>query len=78
MSEPVITSYKPTTTQIAAEAQWLKDERLAKSLLVLDQKIPGGTLMRVHMKTTVKQRWDAIVLESTEKGDYTKTELRSK
>jgi len=34
--------------------------------------------MRVHMKTTVKQRWDAIVLEYTERGDYAKTELRAK
>jgi len=30
------------------------------------------------MKTTVKQRWDAIVLEYTEKGDHAKTELRAK
>ena len=66
----------PTTEQVAAETQWQKDERSAKSLLT--QKIPDGTLMCVHMKTTVKQRWDAIVLEYTEKGDYAKTELRAK
>jgi hypothetical protein len=35
-------------------------------------------LLRIHAKTTVKSRWDAIVLEYTEKGDYAKTELRAK
>jgi len=73
-SDPCPSLSSPATvTEIAAEAQWLKNEQSAKSLLT--QKIPDGTLMRVHMKTTVKQRWDAIVLEYTEKGDYAKTKL---
>ena len=70
------TTTGPTAEQIAAEAQWQKDERSAKSLLT--QKIPDGTLLRIHAKTTVKSRWEAIELEYTEKGDYAKTELRAK
>ena len=76
-SDPRPTLSSPATNaEIAAEAQWMKDERSAKSLLT--QKIPDGTLMRIHTKTIVKLRWDAIVLEYTEKGDYTKTEMRAK
>jgi hypothetical protein len=76
-SDPCPTLSSPATdAEIAAEAQWVKDERSAKSLLT--QKIPDGTLMRIHTKTTVKLRWDAIVLEYTEKGDYAKTEMRAK
>ncbi|KAJ3511824.1 hypothetical protein NLJ89_g3875 [Agrocybe chaxingu] len=65
-----------TTTGETEEAQWLKDERSAKSLLM--QKIPDSTLMRVHAKATVKDRWDAIKVEYTEKGAYAQTELRAK
>ncbi|KAJ3492715.1 hypothetical protein NLJ89_g11176 [Agrocybe chaxingu] len=65
-----------TTTGEAEEVQWLKDERSAKSLLT--QKIPDSTLMRIHSKTTVKDRWDAIVVEYMEKGAYAQTELHSK
>jgi len=62
--------------KIAEETQWVKNERSAKSLLT--QKIPDGTLMCIHTKTTVKLHWDAIVLEYTEKGDYAKMEMRAK
>src|SRR6266508_3196828 len=48
----------------------------AKSLLT--QKIPDSTLMRVHSKTTVQERWVAIVTEYTDKGTYAQTELRTK
>ena len=34
--------------------------------------------MRIHTKRTVKDRWDAIVAEYTEKGAYAQTELRTK
>ena len=54
----------------------MKDEHSAKSLLI--QKIPNGTLMRIHTKTTVKLHWDTIVLKYTKKGDYTKTEMQAK
>jgi len=76
-SDPRPTLSSPAMdAEIAVEAQWVKDERSTKSLLT--QKIPDGMLMRIHTKTTVKLRWDAIVLEYTEKSDYAKTEMRAK
>jgi hypothetical protein len=53
--------------------QWDKDECSAKSLL--NQKISDSTLMRIHLKTTVEERWRAIEKEYTEKGAYAQTEL---
>ena len=50
------------------QLQWDKDERSAKSLLT--QKIPDSTLMRIHTKKTVVERWNLIVTEYTEKGSY--------
>ena len=61
---------------VAAQSQWDKDERSAKSLLT--QKIPDSTLIRIHSKKSVKERWDAIVAEFTEKGAYAQTDLRTK
>src|SRR6266567_545842 len=58
------------------QLQWDKNERSAKSLLT--QKIPDLTLMRVHSKKSVKERWDAIVVEYTSKGVYAQTDLRQK
>jgi hypothetical protein len=69
-------SASPTAEETAAKNQWDKDERSAKSLLT--QKIPDSTLMRVYSKTVVKDRWDAIVAEYTDKGTYAQTELRTK
>jgi hypothetical protein len=69
-------STTPTAEETAAKNQWEKDERSAKSLLT--QKIPDSTLMRVHSKTSVKERWEAIVKEYTDKGAYAQTELRTK
>ena len=57
-----------------AQKQWDKDELSAKSLLT--QKIPDSTLMRIHTKKTVRERWEAIVTEYTEKGAYAQTDLR--
>ena len=65
-----------TDTELATIEKWDKDERSAKSLLT--QKIPDSTLMRVHNKRTVKERWDAIVAEYTEKGAYAQTDLRAR
>jgi len=56
--------------------QWEKNERSSRSLLT--QKIPDSTLMKIHSKIFVKERWDSIVKEYTEKGAYTQTELREK
>ena len=58
----------PSDTEIAAVEKWDKDERSAKSLLT--HKIPDSTLMRVHTKHTVRERWEAIVTEYTERGRF--------
>ena len=60
----------------ASQNQWDKDECSVKSLLT--QKIPNSTLMRVHTKKTVFERWKSIVTEYTEKGSYAQTDLRQK
>ena len=66
----------PDTELAASQSQWDKDERSAKSLLT--QKIPDSTLMHIHTKKTVVERWNAIVVEYTEKGSYAQTDLRQK
>ena len=75
-SDGNVTTRALTDTEKAAVEKWDKDERSAKSLLT--QKIPDSTLMRVHNKRTVKERWDAIVAEYTEKGAYAQTDLRAR
>jgi len=62
----------------AAQNQWDRDEHSAKSLVtLLMQKIPDSTLIRIHSKQSVKERWDAIVVKFMEKGAYAKTDLRT-
>ena len=61
---------------VVQQLQWDKNERSAKSLLT--QKIPDSTMMRVHSKKTVKERWDAIVVEYMSKGAYAQTDLCKK
>ncbi|KDR67142.1 hypothetical protein GALMADRAFT_37024, partial [Galerina marginata CBS 339.88] len=63
----------PTADETAAQRQWDKNELSAKSLLT--QKIPDSTLMRVHDKNTVRERWEIIAREFTEKGEYAQTEM---
>jgi len=66
----------PTTTEVAAIAQWDKDERSAKSLLT--QKLPDSTVVMVHGKKTVKERWDAVVMEFSKKSAYAQADMRAK
>ena len=66
----------PAADLVTSQHQWDKDERSAKSLLT--QKIPDSTLMRIHTKRTVVERWNSIVMEYTEKGAYAQTDLRQK
>jgi hypothetical protein len=66
----------PADELATSQRQWDKDERSAKSLLT--QKIPDSTLMRIHTKSTVVERWNSIVMEYTEKGSYAQTDLRQK
>jgi hypothetical protein len=75
-ADGTITTTPPNATEIAAVEQWDKDERSAKSLLT--QKIPDSTLMCIHTKRTVQERWEAIVAEYTEKGAYAQTDLRAR
>ena len=63
-------------TKTASILQWKKDKQLAKSLLM--QKLPDLTLMKVHTKKTVQERWEAVVKEYTEKGVYVQTDLHAK
>src|SRR5580765_1622417 len=35
-------------------------------------------LMKVHMKPSVRDRWEAVVIEYTQKGAYAQTDLRAK
>ena len=68
-------SVASSAEELAAVAQWDKDERLAKSLLA--QKIPDSALMKLQNKKSVLERWDMIVREYTEKGIFAQTELRA-
>jgi hypothetical protein len=74
-SMPVTTTV-PTESEKAAKIQWEKDERSAKTLLT--QRLPDSTVMEIHSKTSVKERWEAVVKEYTVKGAYAQTEMRAK
>ena len=67
------TTVTVTADDTAAITQWDKDKRSAKSLLT--QKIPDSALMRIQKCKTVKERWDAITTEYTEKGTFAQTDL---
>jgi hypothetical protein len=66
----------PTAPELAAVTQWEKDERSAKSLLT--QKLLDSTVVLVHGKTTVKERWEMVVKEFTRKSAYAQADLRTK
>jgi hypothetical protein len=68
-------SATPTTQELADKAQWEKDERSSKSLLT--QKLPDSTMVLIHLKTTVKERWNEVVNEYSAKSEYAKTSLRA-
>ena len=69
---PVL-STTATAAEIEAKNQWDKDERLAKTLLT--QKLPGSTVLEMHLLKTVKERWEAVVKEYTIKGAFVQTEM---
>ena len=58
------------------KTQWEKDEYSAKTLLT--QRLLDSTVMEIHLKTTVKMRWDVDVKEYMVKGVYAQTEVRVK
>ena len=72
---PVL-SETPMAVETAAKSQWHKDEQSAKVLFT--QQLPDSTVMEIHLKKTVKERWEAVVREYTIKGVYAQTEIRAK
>jgi hypothetical protein len=42
------------------------------------QKLPDSTIILIHVKVTVKERWDVVVKEFSQKSAYTQTDLRAK
>ena len=66
----------PTAIETAAMTQWEKDECSAKSLLT--QKLLDLTVVIIHSKETVKERWDAVVSKFSKKSAYVQMDLRTK
>jgi hypothetical protein len=66
----------PTAAETSVKAQWNKDERSAKSLLM--QKLPDSTVMMVHGKVMVRERWEAMVKEFSKKSTYAQADMRAK
>src|SRR6202522_4413110 len=75
-SSPPVTTTTSSDAKKTALTQWEKDERSAKTLLT--QRLPDSTVMEIHSKKTVKERWEAVVKEYTIKGVYAQTEMRAK
>ena len=70
-------SYQPPSDkELAEKTQWERDERSSKSLLT--QKLLDSTMVLIHSKKLVKERWDEVVKEYTLKSKYAKTGLRAK
>jgi hypothetical protein len=76
------TSPKPTVSSPPAAGeqevldQWTKNERSAKALLT--HRIPDSTLIRIYAKDSLKDRWDLIKMEYTQKGAFAQAELRTR
>jgi hypothetical protein len=72
---PTAAASAPTPDELAAIEKWEKDEHSSRSLLT--QKLPDSALMRIRTKPSVRERWEAITKEFTEKGAFVQTELRA-
>src|SRR6202522_4598816 len=46
--------------------------------MLLTQRLPDSTVMEIHSKKSVKERWEAVVKEYTVKGAYAQTDMRAK
>src|ERR1700678_917768 len=64
-SPPPETTSASSAADIAMKTQWEKDKRLAKTLST--QKLLDSTVMEIHTKKTVRERWEAVVKEYTVK-----------
>jgi hypothetical protein len=65
--KPIVNS-PPGAREQEALNQWMKDERSTKALLT--HHIPDSTLIRIHTKESLQDRWDLIVKEYC-KGNLT-------
>ena len=72
-ASPPSVSEMPTAVETTAKIQWDKDECLAKALLT--QRLLDSTIMEIHLKKTVKERWEAVVREYMVKGVHVQTEI---
>ena len=72
-TSPPSMSETPTTAEITAKGQWDKDEHSVKALLT--QWLPDSTVMEIHSKRTVRERWEVVVREYTVKGVHVQTEI---
>ena len=45
---------------------------------LLTQKLPDSIMVLIHLKMSVKERWDEVVKEYMLKSEYAKTGLRAK
>ena len=76
------TSPKPTVSSPPAAGeqdalnQWTKDKHSAKALLT--HCIPDSTLIRIHGEDSLKDRWDLIKTEYTQKGAFAQAELHTR
>src|ERR1700678_3175938 len=73
---PPVTTTTSSDAEKPALTQWEKDKHSVKTLLT--QRLPDSTVMEIHSKKTVKERWEAVVKEYTVKGVYAQTEMRAK
>jgi len=75
-SRLIVANVIPTTAETIATAQWDKDKRSARSLLT--QKLPDSTVVLIHGKRTVRERWEVVVKEFSRKSMYAQEDLCAK
>jgi gag-polypeptide of LTR copia-type len=71
---PVL-SKPPKPEEELALTQWIKEDRSAKALLTHHN--PDSTLIRIHGKKSLKDRWDLISKEFSSKGALSQADLRT-
>ena len=60
-SPPPVMTDNSTDAEKAVKNQWEKDEDSAKTLLT--QQLLDLTIMEIHSKKSVQERWDTVVKE---------------
>jgi hypothetical protein len=73
-AKPTVSS-PATADKTTALAKWEKDNLSAKALLT--HRIPDSTLIRIHGKPLLKDRWDLISNEYTLNGSFAQADLHS-